>query len=592
MLVNDFLHEFELGEWKALFTHLIRILYASNADLVHEHDARQIDPFGRDTIRRFHRNVSEMKKLAARDFEDILQCCIPVFAGLLPSPHNADISKLLFATCNLHALCKLRMHTESTLRDLEVAISNYGRLIRRFASQTCINFMTYETPKEVRARARRLGRKAADSSQQGSPSDGGASLSRPRKEFSLNRFKLHALGDYPSTIRLFGTTESYSTQRSELQHTKIKNWYSRGSKNHTATKQMTSVDTIERRLRLIDQEVNRILSFETKSRQSEIEVNQPLKRYEMAKEPKRKLGLGHFLKTNSGDPAFELFWPHLNDHLLSRFRDDASEAEENSHGHGVIIKDNILFRHTHARFNYTTYDVRRAQDTISMRSARRNILVAANDTSKTHPFWYARVLGIFHVFASMEGSQAGGLAMKRVDFLWVRWLSLDPRWKGGFKQQQLDRVNFIVNGPAAFGFIDPSDVIRACHLIPDFSSGKTTDLLGPSSVREDDGDFKYYFVNRFLDRDMYMRYRGDGIGHRETEVRDVIGIHNQSEDSDSDVEITSKRTDDRNEAEYCSESGSDEESLMTNSDSGSDGGEDEYSEPDEDGGEQDIIYDI
>ena len=34
---------------------------------------RQIPTFGRFTIRRFHNNVSEMKKLAARDFEDILQ---------------------------------------------------------------------------------------------------------------------------------------------------------------------------------------------------------------------------------------------------------------------------------------------------------------------------------------------------------------------------------------------------------------------------------------------------------------------------------------------------------------------------------------
>lgn len=29
MLVVDLLHEFELGVWKALFTHLIRLLYAS-----------------------------------------------------------------------------------------------------------------------------------------------------------------------------------------------------------------------------------------------------------------------------------------------------------------------------------------------------------------------------------------------------------------------------------------------------------------------------------------------------------------------------------------------------------------------------------
>jgi hypothetical protein len=29
MLVVDLLHEFELGVWKTLFTHLIRILYAA-----------------------------------------------------------------------------------------------------------------------------------------------------------------------------------------------------------------------------------------------------------------------------------------------------------------------------------------------------------------------------------------------------------------------------------------------------------------------------------------------------------------------------------------------------------------------------------
>lgn len=29
MLVVDFMHEFELGVWKALFVHLIRVLYAA-----------------------------------------------------------------------------------------------------------------------------------------------------------------------------------------------------------------------------------------------------------------------------------------------------------------------------------------------------------------------------------------------------------------------------------------------------------------------------------------------------------------------------------------------------------------------------------
>ena len=96
MLVVDLLHEFELGVWKALFKHLIRILHAaaSHGGLVVELNRRYVDctvsyrglmdlpvttrfraipTFGSSTIRRFASNASEMKKLAARDFEDLLQ---------------------------------------------------------------------------------------------------------------------------------------------------------------------------------------------------------------------------------------------------------------------------------------------------------------------------------------------------------------------------------------------------------------------------------------------------------------------------------------------------------------------------------------
>jgi hypothetical protein len=42
MLVVDFMHEFELGVWKTLFTHLIRILHAAapGGRLVAEFDER------------------------------------------------------------------------------------------------------------------------------------------------------------------------------------------------------------------------------------------------------------------------------------------------------------------------------------------------------------------------------------------------------------------------------------------------------------------------------------------------------------------------------------------------------------------------
>ena len=36
MLIVDLLHEFELGVWKAIFTHLMRILYAAGGTLIQQ----------------------------------------------------------------------------------------------------------------------------------------------------------------------------------------------------------------------------------------------------------------------------------------------------------------------------------------------------------------------------------------------------------------------------------------------------------------------------------------------------------------------------------------------------------------------------
>lgn len=42
MLVVDLLHEFELGVWKDLFMHLLRILASVNPGLVNELDSRYV----------------------------------------------------------------------------------------------------------------------------------------------------------------------------------------------------------------------------------------------------------------------------------------------------------------------------------------------------------------------------------------------------------------------------------------------------------------------------------------------------------------------------------------------------------------------
>jgi hypothetical protein len=151
---------------------------------------------------------------------------------------------LLFRLAEWHALAKLRMHTESTLTQMEKVTAIIGRQLRDFCNITCKAFKTTELPKEAEARARKDNRQqskraskvasqatpevssqapaeapsqAATEGPSETPAEApppAVSARPPKKAKTLNLFvyKIHALGDYAATIRLFGTTDSYSTQ--------------------------------------------------------------------------------------------------------------------------------------------------------------------------------------------------------------------------------------------------------------------------------------------------------------------------------------------------------------------------------------------
>lgn len=124
---------------------------------------------------------------------------------------------LLFRLAEWHALAKLRMHTESTLTHMEQVTKTLGYELRQFSSVTCAAFKTKETPKEADARNRRRNQKrATEDAARSKPPDETNSQRRSNeskpKTLNLFVYKIHALGDYPSTIRLFGTTDSFSTQ--------------------------------------------------------------------------------------------------------------------------------------------------------------------------------------------------------------------------------------------------------------------------------------------------------------------------------------------------------------------------------------------
>ncbi|KAJ7118067.1 hypothetical protein C8R44DRAFT_595931, partial [Mycena epipterygia] len=171
---------------------------------------RQVPPFGRAVIRRFVGNASAMKKMAARNFEDLLQCSIPVFEGLLAERYNKNILSLLFTFCEWHALAKLRMHSTPLLARLSHTTTHLGRQLRHFVTHTRSQFDTCELPKEEAARGRRKARKTKSKSTP-VPRKNTAAGSKV-KTMNLNTYKLHSIGDYVRCILSFGTTDSYSTQ--------------------------------------------------------------------------------------------------------------------------------------------------------------------------------------------------------------------------------------------------------------------------------------------------------------------------------------------------------------------------------------------
>ncbi|KAF8833975.1 hypothetical protein BDN67DRAFT_863774, partial [Paxillus ammoniavirescens] len=154
MLMVDILHEFELGVWKVILVHLLHIVDCPKKSMTHELDCcfRKVPSFGHDTIRRFSRNTSEMKRMAARDFEDVLQCVIPVFEDLVPEPHNTNILELLYLLAEWHGFAKLRMHTEDTLKILDSLTINLGAALQAFEAKTCPEFSTRELKREMESR--------------------------------------------------------------------------------------------------------------------------------------------------------------------------------------------------------------------------------------------------------------------------------------------------------------------------------------------------------------------------------------------------------------------------------------------------------
>lgn len=194
----------------------------------------------------------------------------------------------------------------------------------------------------------------------------------------------------------------------------------------------------------------------------------------------------------------------LKDHLLGRVRGRAYEGDEIEYSeqdrNRISFVYNRIYQHQVMRLNYTTYDLRRSQDSINARTHGDVMVISSEDDDNAHPYWYARVIGIFHADVRYRNPQDEAVDRKSMEFLWVRWFGRDPTHRSGLNARRLPRIGFVPSDDnLAFGFLSPEAIVRAAHLIPAFAHGRTEGLLPYNSrarqPSEGNSDWQYYYVN-------------------------------------------------------------------------------------------------
>lgn len=192
-----------------------------------------------------------------------------------------------------------------------------------------------------------------------------------------------------------------------------------------------------------------------------------------------RINLLEWTRDNAGDPALAVsvkishsirltlpqgFVRRLRSYFLAKLLNVEFDNDENQFSDDelsrLIILNDTIYCHKVLQINYTTYDLRRQQDSINPHT-QADIMLLSNDKS-AFPYWYARVIGIFHTQVVYVDPKTQIIQRPEFEFLWVRWLGLNSSPRYGWGAKNLPRVGFInprVDCSPAFGFIDPSQVI-------------------------------------------------------------------------------------------------------------------------------------
>jgi hypothetical protein len=332
--------------------------------------------------------------------------------------------------------------------------------------------------------------------------------------------------------------------QSELEHRTSKARFLR-TNGRLIPLQLSKIERRQRHIRAIRENLRRLPGSETNLDLESVADDLQLQ-YNIGKTENTPVHVPTFLQNNDGDPAIKAsnlvhsyhfhlpmspmqnFFSKLRGHLLPRilevlrreaishpgypafgtvFSDVGDSTPTNTDAcKFVFLRNDRVYHHQLCRFHFTTYDVRRGSDTINPSTARCNIMLLADnadvvdDSSTGHPFLYARVLGVYHANIVYTGPGMHDYQARRLDFLWVRWYEVVDPDTAGWSSSRLDSVRFPpMNGEDAFGFVDPKDVLRTCHIIPNFAKGKRhADGVGVSRCAKDAGDYCQYYIGRYV----------------------------------------------------------------------------------------------
>lgn len=242
MLVVDVLHQWESGVWKHIFTHLLCILhsYRSNKvillnkrlviDVVYflrtwnayfpqslvcsffwDHNSSLYKKYIRhetaDGIQFWRSTSSELLLyMSSLALKLSLKISLPVFEGLLPSPHDKIVQNLIYLVSTVHMLAKLHLHTDATVSSLHEFTKQFGEALRKFKNVTCAAHETKELPNNYEKWLCREGRLYAQGQTPKLPS-----RTAMEHVFNINTYKIHVLANYAHHIMKYGMTDQYST---------------------------------------------------------------------------------------------------------------------------------------------------------------------------------------------------------------------------------------------------------------------------------------------------------------------------------------------------------------------------------------------